>query len=92
MQICADFDHPLVRQTVERLMAGKTGARDKLNSIFLFVRDEIEFGFPPEGDFAKASETIERGYGQCNTKGILFLTGTVMMQRKQFGREKVHAH
>jgi hypothetical protein len=33
------------------------------------VRDEIMFGFPPEGDFVKASQTIERGYGQCNTKG-----------------------
>ena len=73
MEEFADFEHPVVRQTADRLTAGKTSARDKLNSIFLFVRDEIEFGFPPEGDLVKASESIERGYGQCNTKGILFL-------------------
>jgi transglutaminase-like putative cysteine protease len=44
-----------------------------LNSIFLFVRDEVEFGFAPKGDLVKASETIEQCYGQCNNKGILFL-------------------
>ena len=69
----ADFEHPLVRQTAARLTEGKASAHDKLNSIFLFVRDEIEFGFAPEGDLVKASETIEQGYGQCNNKGILFL-------------------
>lgn len=69
----ADFEHPLVRQTAARLTDGKASARDKLNSIFLFVRDEIEFGFAPKGDLVKASETIQQGYGQCNNKGILFL-------------------
>lgn len=73
METFADFDNPLVKKTAEQLTAGKTGVREKLDALFLFVRDDIEFGFPPEGDLVKASQTIERGYGQCNTKGILLL-------------------
>lgn len=69
----ADVDDPLVQATATRLTAGLTDPVDKLERIFGFVRDDILFGFPPEGDFVKASQTIERGYGQCNTKGILIL-------------------
>jgi len=69
----ADVEHPLVQTTASRLTAGVADPVDKLERIFGFVRDDILFGFPPEGDFVKASETIERGYGQCNTKGILIL-------------------
>jgi len=73
MERLADHDHPLVQQTAKRLTIGIGDRRKKLDRIFRFVRDEIVFGFPPEGDFVNASQTIERGYGQCNTKGILFL-------------------
>ena len=69
----ADVNDPLVQQTAAQLTAGLTDPADKLDRIFTFVRDDILFGFPPEGDFVKASQTIERGYGQCNTKGILIL-------------------
>ena len=69
----ADSDDPLVQQTVARLTAGLTNPADKLERIFGFVRDDVLFGFPPEGDFVRASRTIEHGYGQCNTKGILIL-------------------
>lgn len=73
MERLADIDHPLVQQTVKKLVMGVENPHDKLERIFKFVRDEIVFGFPPEGDFVKASKTIERRYGQCNTKGILIL-------------------
>lgn len=69
----ADSDHPLVQKTAKDLTEDVGERRDKLARLFRFVRDEIVFGFPPEGDFVKASQTIERGYGQCNTKGVLFL-------------------
>lgn len=68
-----DIDDPLVRQTAERLTAGQTTLRGKLELIFHYVRDEIIFGFPPHGDLTPASETIRLGMGQCNTKGALFL-------------------
>lgn len=69
----ADFEHPLVRDTAQRLVANETTARGKLQRIFAFVRDEIRFRFPVAGDLVKASETIRLGHGQCNTKSTLFL-------------------
>jgi transglutaminase-like putative cysteine protease len=38
-----------------------------------FVRDDIKFGFPPAADWTSASETLQLGIGQCNTKGTLLL-------------------
>ncbi len=73
MEKLADFDHALVAQTARRLTSSAKTTGEALERIFLFVRDDIVFGFPPEGDFVTASQTIERGYGQCNTKGTLFL-------------------
>jgi len=69
----ADFEDPLVRDTVQLLVANETTARRKLQRIFSFVRDEIKFQFPVAGDLVNASEVIRLGYGQCNTKSTLFL-------------------
>ncbi len=73
MKPLSDTNHPLVQLTARKLTSGVTEPRVKLARIFYYVRDEIQFGFPPEGDFVTASQTIKRGYGQCNTKGTLFL-------------------
>lgn len=73
MQRLADHDHPLVRETSARLTAGETTRRARLASLFLFVRDEIKFGFPEDGDLVMASETLRTGFGQCNTKATLLL-------------------
>ncbi|MBW1783183.1 MAG: transglutaminase family protein [Deltaproteobacteria bacterium] len=72
-QRLADHDHPLVREIAERLTRGEVSPRGKVERLFYYVRDEIRFGFPKEGDLMKASETIRLGMGQCNTKGTLFL-------------------
>lgn len=69
----ADYDHPLVKETAERLTRSETTLRGKLDQIFHFVRDDIRFAFPLDGDLVKASETIQLGYGQCNTKATLLL-------------------
>lgn len=69
----ADDDHPLVRETAERLIRGEEAPRRRLEKLFYYVRDEIRFGFPMDGDLVKASDTIGLGMGQCNTKGALFL-------------------
>ena len=52
---------------------GATTVREKLEKLFYYVRDDIEFFFPDQGDPVKASDTITLGKGQCDTKGILFL-------------------
>lgn len=73
IQKLADSSHPLVAKTATQLTKDAKTDRDRLECIFLFVRDEIEFGFPVNGDLVPAHETIESGVGQCNTKAALFL-------------------
>jgi transglutaminase-like putative cysteine protease len=72
-RILADYQHPLVRETAERLSLNESTVRGKIERLFYFVRDKIKFGFPADGDLVKASATIRSGIGQCNTKGTLFL-------------------
>ncbi len=69
----ADSASPIVRRKAEELTAGEASLRGKLERIFEYVRDEILFAFPEDGDFVKASDTIRLGMGQCNTKSTLFL-------------------
>ena len=72
----SDFDHKLVVETASGLVDGKLATLDKLESLFLFVRDRIRFGFPTrfqEWDRVTASAVIESGYGYCNTKATLLV-------------------
>lgn len=73
MDIFSDYDHSLVKDTAARLTQDETALRSKLERLFYYVRDDIRFAFPDDGDFVKASETIQLGYGQCNTKATLLL-------------------
>jgi hypothetical protein len=68
----ADLDHPEVARTADELTRGRATALAKLESIFLFVRDRISFGFPPRWDEVTASETLGHGVGYCTTKATLF--------------------
>lgn len=45
---------------------------NKIKAIYNFVRDEIKFGYNFD-DCIAASKVLKNGYGQCNTKGILFM-------------------
>ena len=45
---------------------------NKIFKIYNYVRDDIEFGYN-EDDAITASNVLEDGYGQCNTKGILLM-------------------
>ena len=69
----ADYDHPVVIQKANELSKNSKSLHETLKKIFLYVRDEIRFEFPVNGDLIKASETIVMQKGQCNTKGTLFL-------------------
>jgi len=62
MDIFADHDHPLVKDTAARLTQAETTLRGKLEQLFHYVRDDIRFAFPDDGDFVKASDTIQLGY------------------------------
>ncbi len=69
--LLSDQHHPLVESTALRLTSSKNDPVEKLEAIFYFVRDEIQFGFPPKWDRVKASETLQYKKGYCNTKATL---------------------
>jgi hypothetical protein len=69
----SDYDHPSIKMKAKELTANEIGRLDKIKSLFHFVRDEIQFGFPPKWDNVKASETLQLRMGQCNTKATLLL-------------------
>lgn len=46
---------------------------EKILNIYNFVRDDILFGYNSQ-DNIPASKVLEDGYGQCNTKAILFMS------------------
>ncbi len=45
---------------------------ERVRSIYNYVRDEIRFGYNTD-DNIPASKVLKDGYGQCNTKGTLFM-------------------
>lgn len=67
-----NFSH----SSIQRLIKGKQWANDddfqKIKKIYNFVRDDIVFGYNTD-DAILASEVLRDGYGQCNTKGTLFM-------------------
>jgi hypothetical protein len=73
IQRLSDCDHPAIRDKAYELISNKITPLDRLESIFYFVRDGIQFGFPPVWNEVKASETLSYGVGYCNTKISLFL-------------------
>lgn len=68
----SDYNHPLVISKADELTREKKSQLEKVKSIFYFIRDDIQFGFPPTWDTVKASETLSQGLGYCNTKATLF--------------------
>lgn len=67
-----DYDHPSIQKLIHergwRLMA----VDKRKKEIYKFVRDEIKFGYN-KNDSISASEVLQDGYGQCNTKGTLLM-------------------
>ena len=75
-QFFANHEHRLVAETARRLADGKDAVLDRLERLFLFVRDDIRFEFPlrwSEWDRVRASRVIDSGFGYCNTKATLMV-------------------
>lgn len=71
IDMLSDHNHSQVQSTALRLTSTKSNPQDQLEALFLFVRDEIPFGFPPKWDAVKASETLHYQLGYCNSKATL---------------------
>jgi hypothetical protein len=72
MPAFADHQHPSVQETAKRLTGEVGSSREGLERLFLFVRDDIKFGFTSRWNELKASEVLEAGVGYCTTKATLF--------------------
>jgi hypothetical protein len=69
----SDHNNPIVKQCAMRLTSDAKDDRARLERLFLYVRDEIKFGYPLKGDLVSATDTIRLGYGQCNTKSTVLV-------------------
>jgi len=67
-----DFSHPAISALIQNRNWMGLSEHDKIGAIYNFVQNEIAFGYN-ESDEIPASTVIKDGYGQCNTKGILFM-------------------
>ena len=45
---------------------------NKIKEVYYYIRDEILFGYNVKDDIT-AEQVLQDGYGQCNTKGTLFM-------------------
>lgn len=67
-----DYSSESIQQLIRERSWNDIGEFERLKSIYTFVRDEILFGYNID-DTVCASKVLADGYGQCNTKGTLFM-------------------
>jgi hypothetical protein len=67
-----DFNHPQIQLLIEQRKWRELPQYDAIGAIYYYVRDEIRFGYNAD-DRLIASNVLEDGYGQCNTKGTLLM-------------------
>ena len=67
-----DFSAPAIENLIERRGWRSLSEFERIKTIYNYVRDEILFGYNTD-DSIPASKVLADGYGQCNTKGTLFM-------------------
>lgn len=67
-----DYSHNKIQDLIRQNNWFSMSEYDKILNAYNFVRDSIEFGYNID-DNIPASQILSDGYGQCNTKGILFM-------------------
>ena len=67
-----DYTNPPLVKLVKERQWKNLSEYQKIEAIYDFVQNEIVFGYN-ESDEIPASAVMKDGYGQCNTKGSLFM-------------------
>jgi hypothetical protein len=67
-----DFNHKSIQQLIASHQWQDLDDKQKIQQIYLFVRDGIKFGYNSSDDL-KASDVLADGIGQCNTKATLLM-------------------
>ena len=67
-----DFNHSQIQTLIKQRKWRDLSQYDAIGEIYNYVRDEIRFGYNAD-DRLTASQVLNDGYGQCNTKGTLLM-------------------
>lgn len=67
-----DYSNENIHQLIQSRKWNQLDTFDCLREIYNYIRDEILFGYNVD-DSIKASKVLSDGFGQCNTKGTLFM-------------------
>lgn len=67
-----DYSHPNIQKLIYDKQRKQMNEFNRIQAIYNYVRDEILFGYNSD-DYIPASKVLADGYGQCNTKGTLFM-------------------
>jgi hypothetical protein len=67
-----DYDHPAIQSLISGRRWRELQSYERIGVAYEFVRDEIKFGYNKSDDL-KASEVLQEGIGQCNTKATLLM-------------------
>ncbi len=67
-----DYHSPPIEALVKSRHWRDESEFERIRSIYNYVREEILFGYNT-GDGIPASKVLSDGFGQCNTKGTLFM-------------------
>lgn len=68
-----NYRHPMIEELIESHQWREIDSlQEQISAVYNFVRNEIKFGYN-RGDALTASEILEDGLGQCNTKSILLM-------------------
>ncbi len=67
-----DFSSPAIQALIAQRGWCAMGKFERIRAIYNYVRDEILFGYNTD-DGIPASKVLADGFGQCNTKGTLFM-------------------
>lgn len=67
-----NYQHPTIQSLIEHKAWRTLAPEQALQAVYYFIRDEIQFGYNRD-DAIPASDVLNDGYGQCNTKSTLFM-------------------
>lgn len=67
-----NFSDVAIQKLLDDRQWQQDGAFNRIKKIYDFVRDDILFGYNVD-DSITASEVLADGFGQCNTKGTIFI-------------------
>ncbi len=67
-----NFEHPKIVALIAARQWRSLSTFDRIGAAYNYVRDEMAFGYNKADDLS-ASQVLEDGIGQCNTKGTLLM-------------------